>query len=155
LGKNIGRFCYTPGGVGRIVGVGLEMATIIDLLSPVRLPIVDQTGLKDRYDIDVTYTPTPFSTGALAQRGGTAMPGVDPDGPSLFNAIDDQLGLKLQPKRMPIPVVIIDRIEPLKQRTDDCSWASVRFSTNLNLRRLPYSSLSLTSGFFRACSLTI
>ena len=106
---------YTPSGVGRIVGVGLDVATIIDLLSPVRLPIVDQTGLNDRYDIDVTYTPTPFSAGTLAQRGGTPMPGVDPDGPSLFNAIEEQLGLKLQPKRMPIPVVIIDHIEPLTE----------------------------------------
>ena len=106
---------YTPSGVGRIVGVGLDVATIIDLLSAVRLPIVDQTGLNDRYDIDVTYTPTPFSAGTLAQRGGTPMPGVDPDGPSLFNAIEEQLGLKLQPKRMPIPVVIIDHIEPLTE----------------------------------------
>ena len=106
---------YTPSGVGRIVGVGLDVATIIDLLSALRLPIVDQTGLNDRYDIDVTYTPTPFSAGTLAQRGGTPMPGVDPDGPSLFNAIEEQLGLKLQPKRMPIPVVIIDHIEPLTE----------------------------------------
>ena len=106
---------YTPSGVGRIVGVGLDVATIINLLSPMRLPIVDQTGLNDRYDIDVTYTPTPFSAGTLAQRGGTPMPGVDPDGPSLFNAIEEQLGLKLQPKRMPIPVVIIDHIEPLTE----------------------------------------
>jgi len=106
---------YTPSGVGRIVGVGLDVATIIGLLSALRLPIVDQTGLNDRYDIDVTYTPTPFSAGTLAQRGGTPMPGVDPDGPSLFNAIEEQLGLKLQPKRMPIPVVIIDHIQPLTE----------------------------------------
>jgi len=43
------------------------------------------------------------------------MPGVDRDGPSLFNDIEEQLGLKLQPKRMPIPVVISDHIELLTE----------------------------------------
>jgi bla regulator protein blaR1 len=104
---------FTPSGVGRIVGVGLDMPTIIDILGPVGRPIVDQTGLRDRYDIDVTYTPTPFSAATLAQRGGTPMPGVDPNGPSLSNAIEEQLGFKLQPKKMPIQVLVIDHIEPL------------------------------------------
>ena len=103
---------YTPSGVGRIVGVGLDMPSIIDLLSAVGRPIVDQSGLQDRYDIDVTYTPTPFSAGTLAQTGRAPMPGVDPDGPSLLNAIEEQLGFKLRPKKMPIPVVVIDHIEP-------------------------------------------
>ena len=76
---------------------------------------MDETGLQARYDIDVTYTPEPFSAAALGQRGGTPMPGVDPNGPSLFNALEDQLGLKLQPKKMPIPVVVIDHIEPLME----------------------------------------
>jgi uncharacterized protein (TIGR03435 family) len=62
-----------------------------------------------------TYTPTPFSAATLAQRGGAPMPGVDPDGPSLFNAIEEQLGLKLQPKKMPVPVLVIDHIEPLAE----------------------------------------
>ena len=40
------------------------------------------------------------------------MPGVDPNGPSLLNAVEEQLGFKLQAKKMPIPVVVIDHIEP-------------------------------------------
>jgi uncharacterized protein (TIGR03435 family) len=104
-----------PSGVGRIVGAGLDMATIIGLLSSAGRPIVDSTGLHERYDIDVTYTPQPFSAATLAQRGGAPMPGVDPNGPSLFNAIEEQLGLKLQGKKMPIPVVVIDHIGPLTE----------------------------------------
>ena len=104
---------YTPRGVGRIFGIGLDMPSIIDLLTALGGPLVDNTGLKDRYDIDVTYTPQPFSAATLAQRGGTPMPGVDPNGPSLINAIEDQLGLKLQARKMPIPVVVIDHLEPL------------------------------------------
>jgi uncharacterized protein (TIGR03435 family) len=106
---------FTSSGVGRIVGVGLGMPSIIGLLSSVGRPIVDQSGLKDRYDIDVTYTPTPFSAATLAQTGRDPMPGVDPNGPSLLNAIEEQLGFKLQPKKMPIPVVVIDHIEPLME----------------------------------------
>jgi len=73
---------------------------------------VDETGLLDRYDIDVTYTPQAFSAASLAQRGGTPMAGVDPNGPSLLNAIEEQFGFKLQPKKLPISVVVIDHIEP-------------------------------------------
>ena len=76
---------------------------------------MDQSRLQGRYDIDVTYTPEPFSAASLAQRGGTPMPGVDPNGHSLFNALEEQLGLKLQPKKMPVPVVVIDHIEPLTE----------------------------------------
>jgi uncharacterized protein (TIGR03435 family) len=91
------------------------MPGIIDLLSALGGPIVDNTGLKDRYDIDVTYTPQPFSAATLAQRGGTPMPGVDPNGPSLRNAIEEQLGLKLQARKMAIPVIVIDHIESLTE----------------------------------------
>jgi uncharacterized protein (TIGR03435 family) len=105
-----------PGGAGRIVGTGLDMPTIVGLLVPSQgKPILDQTGLDGRYDIDVTYTPEAFSAAALAQRRGTLPPGVnvDPNGPNLFTALEEQLGLKLQPKKLPVPVLVIDHIEPL------------------------------------------
>jgi uncharacterized protein (TIGR03435 family) len=93
------------------------MPTIIDLIEtgPLTLPMVDETGLKGRYEIDVTYTPTPFAAATLARTGREAMPGVDPNGPSLKNPIEEQLGFKLQPKKMPIAVVVIDHIEPLNE----------------------------------------
>ena len=109
---------FMPSGVGRIVASGIDMPTLVGLLAPSqRMSIVDETGLQGRYDIDVTYTPEPFSASALAQRGGTPPPGVnvDPNGPSLFDALRDQLGLKLEPKKMPVPVVVIDHIEPLTE----------------------------------------
>ncbi len=105
-----------PSGVGRIVGIGLDMPKIVGTIAPSqRMPVVDQTGLKGRYDIDVTYTPEPFSTASLAQRGGAPMQGVDPDGPPLFKALEEQLGLKMLPKKMLVPVYVIDHIEPLSE----------------------------------------
>jgi uncharacterized protein (TIGR03435 family) len=54
------------------------------------------------------------STSYLAQRPAAAVPpGVDPAGPPLTTALQDQLGLKLESVRAPIEVLVIDRIEPL------------------------------------------
>jgi uncharacterized protein (TIGR03435 family) len=107
---------FLPGGVGRIIGNGLDMAGIIGTLAPSqRVSIVDQTGLQGRFDIDVTYTPEPFSAVALTQRGAAPMAGVDPNGPSIFEALREQLGLKLEPRKMPVPVLVIDHIEPLNE----------------------------------------
>jgi uncharacterized protein (TIGR03435 family) len=50
---------------------------------------------------------------ALARRGTTAPPNVDHNGPPLATALADQLGLKLEARRAPIQVVVIDRIEKL------------------------------------------
>ena len=84
-------------------------------------PVVDATELTGAYDFDVKYTPDALSSAALAARAGGAgglPPGlaalasqVDPDGPSLRQALQDQLGLKLEPKRAPREVIVIDQIE--------------------------------------------
>jgi uncharacterized protein (TIGR03435 family) len=90
-----------PSGVGRVVGIGLDMPTLIELIQagPLDLPLVDETGLKDRYDIDVTYTPTPFSAATLAREGREPMPGVDPNGPSLLIAAKNNLGSRWRRRR--------------------------------------------------------
>jgi uncharacterized protein (TIGR03435 family) len=103
-----------PGGIGRIVVRGMEMPGILAFIftSP-RPAIVDQTGLEGRWDVDVTYTPEAFTPAALARRNTTAPDGVNPDGPPLITALEDQLGLKVEARRATVSVVVIDRIEPL------------------------------------------
>jgi bla regulator protein blaR1 len=103
-------------GPGRIVANGIDMRALAGELGPSQgRPVVDKTGLDGRYDIDLTYTPEIFSAAALARRGTTAPPNVDPNGPPLATALADQLGLKLDAKRAPIEVVVIDRIENLTE----------------------------------------
>lgn len=104
-----------PGGAGRIVARGLDMAGFAAFIgtAPGRM-VIDRTGLTGRFDIDLTYTPSAFAAEALAQRpGATPPPGVDPSGPPLTTALREQLGLRLDGVRAPVEVLVIERAEPL------------------------------------------
>jgi uncharacterized protein (TIGR03435 family) len=59
--------------------------------------IVDQTGLKGKYD--------------LTLRWASVDDPRESDGPSLFTAIQEQLGLKLESTKAPVNVLVIDHIE--------------------------------------------
>jgi uncharacterized protein (TIGR03435 family) len=73
-------------------------------------PVVDKTGLKDLYDIKLQWTPDPAPTSPAAP-GSTGNPSIVPSGPSLFTAIEEQLGLKLESSRGPLPVLVIDSVQ--------------------------------------------
>lgn len=113
-----------PGGPGHVIMHGSTMEGWTNWMTGLRMadrPVVDATELTGAYDFDVKYTPDALSSAALAARAGGAgglPPGlaalasqVDPDGPSLRQALQDQLGLKLEPKRAPREVIVIDQIE--------------------------------------------
>jgi uncharacterized protein (TIGR03435 family) len=101
-------------GPGRIIGNGIEMTTLAgNLAVSLGRPVLDMTRLEGRYDIDMTYTPDAFSAAGLARRGASAFPGVDPNGPPLPTALAGQLGLKLESRRAPVSVLVIDRLESL------------------------------------------
>jgi uncharacterized protein (TIGR03435 family) len=70
--------------------------------------VVDQTGLDGGYDIDLRWTPDQmlFGLGGDPPTGGA--PPVDPNRPSIFTALQEQLGLKLDARRGPVEVLVID-----------------------------------------------
>jgi uncharacterized protein (TIGR03435 family) len=68
--------------------------------------VIDKTGLTGPYDLDLQWTPDPAAAGGSPP--GPPGPG---DGASLFAAIQEQLGLKLEAKRAPVEVVVIDSAE--------------------------------------------
>lgn len=70
-------------------------------------PVVDRTGLTGIYDLELTWTPDTAPTG----RDGGLAPPIDPNGPSLFTAVQEQLGLKLEPTTGPVEVLVIDSAE--------------------------------------------
>jgi uncharacterized protein (TIGR03435 family) len=72
--------------------------------------VVDRTGLTASYDFDLTFTPDRMPQGG-APPAGVQLPAVDPNGPSIFTALQEQLGLKLEATRGPVPVLVVERIE--------------------------------------------
>ena len=65
-------------------------------------PVVDQTGLDGRYDFVLEYIADPL------QANGANVNGAAPD---LFTALQEQLGLKLEPMKVKVDVIVIDHAE--------------------------------------------
>jgi uncharacterized protein (TIGR03435 family) len=87
-------------------GVTLVMLANI-LVGPAQRLVIDRTGLTGNWDLEVNYTPDPSQVPP-----GVELPSsIDPNGPSLFTAIEEQLGLKLRPARGPVEVLVIDSVQ--------------------------------------------
>ena len=73
-------------------------------------PVVDKTGLTGRWDFAIRWTPDESQFGGLGVR--VPPPTDDPNAPpGIFTAFTDQLGLKLDPSRAPVEVLVIDKVE--------------------------------------------
>jgi uncharacterized protein (TIGR03435 family) len=75
--------------------------------------VLDKTGLTGHYNWKLTWTPSnaeaPMSADGTAAPGG---PAADASAPSLFTVLQEQLGLKLEPQKAPVNVIVIDHIDP-------------------------------------------
>jgi uncharacterized protein (TIGR03435 family) len=76
--------------------------------------VVDRTGLAGGYDYELRFGDRPIP--GAGPGGGFPFPTQpgDPDGPSLFTALEEQLGLKLVPQTGPVEVLVIDQVEQPK-----------------------------------------
>jgi uncharacterized protein (TIGR03435 family) len=85
---------------GKIVLKGTTLSLLANLLSSQGLShtVVDRTGLTDLYDITLSWSPDDVGSS-------------DASLPSLFTALQEQLGLKLEYNKNPIDVIVIDHIE--------------------------------------------
>jgi uncharacterized protein (TIGR03435 family) len=101
----------TKSGPGLLEGENFSMAGLaLNFSGKLGRVVVDRTGLRGRYDIALRWTPD-----NLAPRG----PGIDRSGdeatdtawPSFFTAIQEQLGLKLEPAKAPVEVLVVDHAE--------------------------------------------
>jgi uncharacterized protein (TIGR03435 family) len=91
-------------GLNELTARGITLDRLASTLSQQGLGrvVLDNTGLTDRYDFKLTWA----SESAPADTNST-----DISGPSLFTAVSEQLGLKLEPQKGPVPVLVIDHIE--------------------------------------------
>jgi uncharacterized protein (TIGR03435 family) len=109
--------CGTYGAPGALSAGGITMARLAELLSGTAgRTVVDRTGLAGFYEFDLTYTPDQIPSagggpGPGLPPGVPPPPSIDPNGPSLFTALQEQLGLKLDSTRGPVEVTVIDRLE--------------------------------------------
>jgi uncharacterized protein (TIGR03435 family) len=96
-------------GVGRLTGIKGTIRQLAEALSDLRLngstildrPVIDGTGLAGVYDFALEWTPD----------FGSSDGAVDRLGPSIFTAIQEQLGLKLDRRSAPVEVLIIEHVE--------------------------------------------
>jgi uncharacterized protein (TIGR03435 family) len=87
---------------GTILSGGLTMPMFVQLLTgQAGRVVVDQTGLDGYYAFALNY----------AQQPAAAADSAPGDRPSLFTALQEQLGLKLEAQRSPVDVLVVDRIE--------------------------------------------
>jgi uncharacterized protein (TIGR03435 family) len=101
-------------GPGNLLGGGMTMTNLAtSIANSVNRVVVDRTGLTGNYDFELIWTPELPQGGGPG--GGLGPPGggpnIDPNGPSLFTAVQEQLGLKLDSTRGPVETLVIDRVE--------------------------------------------
>jgi uncharacterized protein (TIGR03435 family) len=71
--------------------------------------VADNTGLDGTFDFELSWTPDPGQLPPGLPPGD--VPGIDPNGPSLFTALEEQLGLKLVPATGSLEHFVIERAE--------------------------------------------
>jgi uncharacterized protein (TIGR03435 family) len=106
----------------RLVANHRPMSALTEMLgSQVGFPVVDATGLKGNYDFTLDFSPDGLNgpMGLLPSPpppdggpGGAPMASApDVSGPTIFAALQEQLGLKLEQKKGPVDLLVIDRLE--------------------------------------------
>jgi len=86
---------------GHWVATNQPAASLVGPLSrQLGRPVRDKTGLSGRYDFTLTYSPQ------ITQQAGD-----DPNAPSVFTALEEQLGLKLESARGPVDVLVVENAE--------------------------------------------
>lgn len=77
-------------------------------------PVVDRTGLDAHYDFKLEWAPDPSQPVLRSRDSGTfvsSAPSADSSGPSIFTALQEQLGLKLEAEKGPVEIIVIDRAD--------------------------------------------
>ncbi len=90
------------------------MAFLANNLSQmVQRVVTDKTGLTANYEFEVAFTPEGVQPGPGGPAAGAPVaPPVDPNAPSIYTAVQEQLGLKLESSRAPVSVLMIERLAP-------------------------------------------
>jgi uncharacterized protein (TIGR03435 family) len=105
-GSMVPFMCGARMGPGMMQVGGMPISVILGPLGGMTgRTVVDRTGLTGGWDMQVTFAPDPG-------RGTPPSDApIDPNAPSLFTALQEQLGLKLESTKAPVEVLVIDSVE--------------------------------------------
>jgi uncharacterized protein (TIGR03435 family) len=93
---------------GKVTGQGVTTSGLVVWLSrQVGRTVVDKTGLTDKYDFTLTWTRDDLR----GESGPDSAAPPDSSGPSIFMALQQQLGLKLESGKGPVKVVVVDHAD--------------------------------------------
>jgi uncharacterized protein (TIGR03435 family) len=93
----------------RMSGTSVPMERLVDGLSwDLGRSIIDKTGLAGRYDVHLEWTPDQSQTWVLPF---APPPQSDNSGPSIYTALQEQLGLRLESAKGPAKILVIDHAE--------------------------------------------
>jgi bla regulator protein blaR1 len=105
------------GGKEGLTAQGIPIANLVRHLSlQLGRTVIDKTGLTGEYDFTLKWTPDGIQ-GAMfrgpesGQPSPTSAAFPDSSGPSLFTALEEQLGLKLESQKGPVEIVVLDHVE--------------------------------------------
>jgi uncharacterized protein (TIGR03435 family) len=96
-------------GIGELEANAIDISSLIQTLSKqLRRSVIDKTGLKGRYDIKLKWSP---EMGQVGNQAGTPFgQPSESSGPSIFTAVQEQLGLKIESTKGPTEVFVIDSV---------------------------------------------
>ena len=99
-------------GPGNVSAIAQNLDILADVLShQLGRPVLNQTGLKGNYDFTLKWTPDMAHRQMPGGTPGDAAPPPDVSGPSIFTALQEQLGLKLESQKGPEDTLVIDHVE--------------------------------------------
>jgi uncharacterized protein (TIGR03435 family) len=80
-------------------------------------PVVDMTGIQGAYEIDLSWAPDDTARSSKADAGdpkaGDPKAGDAPDAPTIFTVLQEKMGLKLEARKMPSEIVVVDYAEKI------------------------------------------
>ncbi len=109
------RISLSPAGL-TMEGGKVQMAELIRMLAAAMgRPVLDRTGFTGEFDVHLSFTPDQSTMGLPGAGGPRDVGGpqlsTDPDRPTIFAALQEQLGLKLVTAKGPVEVLVIDHVE--------------------------------------------
>jgi uncharacterized protein (TIGR03435 family) len=97
-------------GPGTLGGQGVKASSLANILSNLlHRTVIDKTGLTDSFDFSLKYAPDSDSMPMMPP--GYTPPPASADDPSIFVALEEQLGLKLVSAKGPVNTLVIDHLE--------------------------------------------